>query len=103
LEGRREGEREEESELRTDNLSSSLDGVSLLDQSIVSEDGNSAEKRKKGRVESAPASDREGRKREKKRRETYTLSASKFKHIPRTPDENSTISSAKTKRKRDLE
>jgi hypothetical protein len=29
---------------------------------------------------------------------THTLSASKFKHIPRTPDENSTISSVETKR-----
>lgn len=91
-----------EGELRTDNLSGSLDGVSLLDQSIVSEDGNSAEKHKEGRFESVSASEGERKEREKEKKKiTNTLSASKFKHIPRTPDENSTISSAKTKRKRD--
>jgi hypothetical protein len=44
-----------------DNLAGTLNSVALLDQTIITEN------------------------------ETPTLSTSKFKHIPRTPEENSTI------------
>jgi hypothetical protein len=82
---------------RTDNLAGPLDGVTLLDETVRSEDRDTAaegsEKKAGVSLGSRAVAEVVGA-------ATHTLSASRFRHMPRTPEANSTISSASSNEKR---
>jgi hypothetical protein len=82
---------------RTDNLAGPLDGVTLLDKTVRSEDRDTAaeggEKKAGVSLGSRAVAEVAGA-------ATHTLSASRFRHMPRTPEANSTISSASSNEKR---